>query len=48
MSATTSLILANAAVLFGVVGYVGFLVSKSAGLRKREQQIELLEGNHDG
>lgn len=48
MSATTSLILANAAVLFGVAGYIGFLVSNSVGIRKREQQIELLEGNHDG
>jgi hypothetical protein len=48
MSATTHIILAYAAVCLGLAGYIGFLVSRSAGLKKREQQIELLEGSHDG
>ena len=48
MSATTHITLAYAAICLGLAGYIGFLVSRSAGLKKREQQIELLEGNHDG
>ncbi|MDC0335669.1 CcmD family protein [Pseudodesulfovibrio sp.] len=48
MSSTTYLILANAAVWLGIAGYLCFLASRSAALVKREQQLELLGGDHDG
>lgn len=42
MSATTYLFIANAAVWLGIAGYLVFLASKSAGLEKRVQQLEVL------
>lgn len=48
MSATTYLIIANAAVVLGLAGYLGFIASRSANLKKREQQVELLGGKNDG
>lgn len=45
MSATTYIILANAAVVLGIGGYLAFLASRSAELKKRMRQIELLGGN---
>ncbi len=47
MSSTTYLIIANAAVALGVAGYIGFLVTRSSALVKREQQLELLGENND-
>lgn len=47
MSATTYLIIANAAVWLGIAGYLGFLASNASGLKKREQQVELLGGDND-
>ncbi|MGL1861764.1 MAG: CcmD family protein [Pseudodesulfovibrio sp.] len=47
MSATTYLFIANAAVWVGVSGYLIFLASKSAGLEKRVQQLELLGDDND-
>lgn len=46
MSATTYIVLANAAVWLGLAGYIAFLMNRGANLRKRQQQIELLEGGH--
>lgn len=49
MSATTYIILANAAVWLGLAGYIGFLANRHVGLNRRSQQIELLgEGNDNG
>ncbi|QGY41718.1 CcmD family protein [Pseudodesulfovibrio cashew] len=48
MSATTYILIANSAVLLGLVGYLCFLASREAGLKKRARQIELLEEGHDG
>ena len=48
MSATTYLILANSAVWLGIAGYLAFMATRSANLRKREQQIQLLEDSNDG
>lgn len=48
MSATTYLIIANAAVVLGIAGYMAFLASRSSNLKKREQQVELLGGKNDG
>jgi len=48
MSATTYLFIANAAVWFGVAGYLVFLAAKSVGLEKRVQQLELLGEDNDG
>lgn len=48
MSASTYIIIANAAVWLGVIGYVAFLASRSANLKKRARQLELLGGGHDG
>ncbi len=47
MSATTYLILANAAVWLGIAGYMALLASKASELKKREQQVELLGGGND-
>lgn len=47
MSATTYLVLANAAVVIGIAGYLAFLASRASGLKKREQQIELLGDSND-
>lgn len=47
MSATTYLVLANAAVWLGIAGYLAFLATRASGLRKREQQVELLGGSND-
>lgn len=47
MSATTYLVLANAAVWLGIAGYLAFLASRAAELKKREQQVELLGGSND-
>ncbi len=47
MSSTTYLIIANAAVVIGIAGYLGFLFTRSAALVKREQQLELLGDNND-
>ena len=47
MSATTYLFIANAAVWLGVAGYLVFMASKSAGLERRVQQLELLGDNDD-
>ncbi|MEF2231276.1 MAG: CcmD family protein [Pseudodesulfovibrio sp.] len=48
MSATTYIVLANAAVWLGLAGYLGFLALSASGLRRREQQVELLGDGHDG
>ena len=48
MSATTYLFIANAAVWLGVAGYLIFMASKSTGLERRVQQLELLGENNDG
>ena len=48
MSATTYIVLANAAVWLGLAGYLAFLAVSAAGLRRREQQIKLLGDAHDG
>jgi len=45
MSATTYILIANTAVVLGIGGYIAFLVSRSAELKKRVRQIELLGGN---
>ena len=45
MSATTYIILAYTAIVLGLGGYIGFLVSRSTELVKRERQIELLGGD---
>ena len=47
MSATSYLIIANAAVWLGIAGYMGFLYVKADGLNKRQRQIELL-GDSNG
>ncbi|NDV18036.1 CcmD family protein [Pseudodesulfovibrio sp. JC047] len=47
MSATTYIFIANVAVWLGVAGYLVFLASKSVGLEKRVQQLELLGDDHD-
>lgn len=47
MPATTYLVLANAAVWLGIAGYLAFLASRAAELKKREQQVELLGGSND-
>lgn len=47
MSATTYLIIANAAVWIGIAGYISFLFVKADGLKKRQRQIELL-GDSNG
>ncbi|BCS90148.1 CcmD family protein [Pseudodesulfovibrio sediminis] len=48
MSVTTYIFIANIAVWLGVAGYLVFLASKSAGLEKRVQQLELLGDANDG
>jgi len=48
MSATTYLFIANAAVWLGVAGYLVFLATKSSGLERRVQQLELLGEENDG
>lgn len=48
MSATTYLVLANSAVWLGIAGYLAFLATRTANLRKREEQIKLLGGDNDG
>lgn len=48
MSATTYLFIANCAVWLGVAGYLVFLASKSSGLEKRVQQLEVLGAENDG
>ena len=48
MSATTYILIANAAVLLGVGGYLAFLATRSAELRRRARQLELLGEEHDG
>ncbi|MBG0790859.1 MAG: CcmD family protein [Desulfovibrionaceae bacterium] len=45
MSATTYIVLAYAAVVLGVGGYLAFLASRSSELRKRERQVQLLGGD---
>ena len=45
MSATTYLILANTAVVLGIGGYLVFMASRSAELKRRVRQIELLGGS---
>lgn len=47
MSSTTYLIIANSAVWLGIAGYLAFLATRAANLKKRAQQIELLEGDND-
>lgn len=47
MSATTYIVLANAAIWLGLAGYLGFLATGEARLRRREQQIRLLGDGHD-
>jgi len=47
MSATTYIVLANAAVWLGLAGYLGFLATGEARLRRREQQIRLLGEDND-
>jgi len=47
MSATTYIVLANAAVWLGLAGYLGFLATGEARLRRREQQISLLGDDND-
>ncbi|CCH50430.1 CcmD family protein [Pseudodesulfovibrio piezophilus] len=47
MSAITYLFIANCAVWLGVAGYLIFLASKSCGLEKRMQQLELLGDEND-
>lgn len=47
MSATTYIVLANAAVWLGIAGYLAFLASRSIELKKREQQVEMLGGSDD-
>lgn len=46
MTATTYIVLAYAAVVLGLGGYLAFLASRSAELKKRARQIELLGGNN--
>jgi len=48
MSSTTYLILANSSVWLGIAGYIVFLATRSANLKKRAQQIQLLEDSNDG
>lgn len=48
MSATTYLILANSAVWLGIAGYLAFMATRAANLKKRARQIELLEDANDG
>lgn len=45
MSEISYVILANVVVWVGLAAYLGFLASRSAGLRKRMRQIELLGGS---
>ena len=45
MSATTHIILAYAAIVLGIGGYAAFLLSRTADLKKRERQVELLGGD---
>ena len=47
MSASTYILIANAAVWLGVAGYVAFLVSRAVHLKKRARQLELLGGGHE-
>ncbi|WP_419787385.1 CcmD family protein [Pseudodesulfovibrio sp.] len=47
MSASTYIIMANAAVWLGLAGYLVFLAKGEARLRRREQQINLLGDDHD-
>ncbi|MGE4291823.1 MAG: CcmD family protein [Desulfovibrio sp.] len=42
MSATTYIILANLVVWGGLAAYGAFLVVRSAGLARRQRQLELL------
>lgn len=48
MSATTYIVLAYTAITLGLVGYLAFLASRAAELKRRERQVELLGGGHDG
>jgi CcmD family protein len=48
MSATTYLVMANSAVWLGIAGYLAFLASRAANLKKRALQIQLLEDTNDG
>jgi CcmD family protein len=43
MSATTSIVLAYCAVFLGLGGYAAWLLANSARLKRREQQLELLD-----
>lgn len=45
MSATTHIILAYAAIMLGIGGYLAFLVTRSSELDRRERQVELLGGD---
>ena len=47
MSATTYLVLANAAVWLGLAGYLAFLAVSAASLRRRQRQLQLLEEDRD-
>ena len=47
MSASTYILIANAAVWVGLIGYVVFLVTRAVNLKKRARQLELLGGGHD-
>lgn len=48
MSTTTYLVLANGAVWLCIAGYLAFLATRAANLKKRARQIQLLEDSDDG
>lgn len=47
MSAEKYLFIANALVWVGVAGYLAFLGTRTIGLGRRVQQLELLGGSDD-